>query len=84
MNEAQFIELLGKADTTGYLMTVAILCSGVNENGWNIVERFSREDFVRAIKGLRNAQTSHPQSAPHYEEAIAHIRREWLHRGGTV
>lgn len=84
MNKERFIELLGKADTTGYLMIVAILCSSVKGSGVDIAGDYTRGDFKRAVKALRVAQKRAPQYAEHYEDAISHIRREWLHREAVL
>lgn len=82
--ERTFVELLSTADTTKYLMLVALLCSDVGESGTGLVDGYSRNDFKRAIKGLRTVQKYTQRYAADYEDAIAHIRREWLHREATA
>lgn len=77
----QFKDLIAKADTTSYIMAAALVCSGAGQDGTDIVERYTRSDFKRAIKELRVCQRQYPDYTTHYEDGIKHIRRFWLHSG---
>lgn len=78
-DERKFLNQFRKADTAEKIVTVAIMCSGSEEDGLDMVEGYIRSDFKRAIKRLRVLQGKHPEYADLYEEAIGHIRRVWLH-----
>lgn len=78
--EHEFVNLITNANTTNYIMVAALICSSVKASGADIVDDYTRGDFKRAIKGLRVAQKRAPQYAEYYEDAISHIRREWLHK----
>lgn len=77
----QFVELITKADDIGRIMAVALVCSGVGQDGTDIVAGYTRADFKRAIEGLRVCQKQYPGYATHYEGGIKHILRFWLHGG---
>lgn len=77
---SRFMELINKADTTRYIAMVAIPCSDTGNDDTDIVEEYSRNDLKRAIKALRGYQAYAPQYAECYEDAIVHIRKNWLHR----
>lgn len=78
--ERKFLNRFHKADTAEKIVTVAIMCSGSEKDGLDMVEGYIRSDFKRAIKQLRVLQGKHPEYADLYEEAIEHIRRVWLHK----
>lgn len=71
---------VSKADTAGKIVTAAIMYSGSEEDGLDMLESCTRSDFKRAIKRLRMIQRKLPEYAGLYEEAIGRIRRVWLHR----
>lgn len=77
----KFVELIAKADTTGRIMAAALVCSGIGQDGTDIVAGYTRADFKRSIEGLRVCQKQYPGYATIYEEGIGHIRRFWLHGG---
>lgn len=79
----KFVELIVKADDIGRIMAAALVCSGVGQDGTDIVAGYTRADFKRAIKELRVCQRQYPDYATHYEDGIKHILRFWLH-GGTL
>lgn len=81
--EREFVKLITSADATHHIMIAALLCSVVKESGADIVDGYTKGDFKRAIKELRIVQKRAPQYAAYYEDAISHIRREWLHREVT-
>lgn len=76
----RFKRVIVEADGFKYIAFIAILCSGVGQDGADIVEGYSRQSFKRAVKLLRECQRQYPDHAPCYEEAVGHIRRVWLHR----
>lgn len=79
----KFVELIVKADDIGRIMAAALVCSGVGQDGTDIVAGYTRADFKRAIEGLKASREQNPQYAAYYEGAIGHIRRVWLH-GGAI
>ena len=79
-DERKFLNQFRKADAAEKIMTTAIMFSGSEEDGLDMVEGYTRSDFKRTIKRLRVLQRKHPEYADLYEEAIGHIRRVWLHR----
>ena len=80
----QFKRIIVRANGVEYIAFAAIICSGVGQNGADIVEGYSRQDFKRAVKLLRECQRQYPNYATNYEEAIGHIRRVWLHKEVTA
>lgn len=81
--ERKFVKMVTSADATDNILITALLCSIVKESGADIVDGYTKGDFKRAVKALRVAQKRAPQYAAYYEDAISHIRREWLHREVT-
>ena len=77
-------KMIVKADITDFIMAASIICSGAGQDGADLVAGYTRADFKRAIKRLRECQKQYPKYVAHYEEAIEHIRREWLHREVSV
>ena len=78
--ERNLVEMLDEEDPIRRLMMFALICSDAGESGAGLVGGYTRGDFKRAIKRLRVAQKFTLRYAADYEAAIAHIRREWLHR----
>ncbi len=79
-DERKFLNLSRKADTTKKIMVAAIMFNCCGEGDLDMVEGCTHSDFKRAIKRLRELQRQIPECAAEYEEAIGHIRREWLHK----
>lgn len=76
----QFKRVIVEASDFEYIAFAAIVCSGVGQNGSDIVEGYSRQSFKRAVKWLRECQRQYPDYAAHYEDGIRHIRRVWLRK----
>ena len=45
-------------------------------------EGYTRGDFKRAIRVIRESQAATPNLSEEFEKAAALIRRDWLHREG--
>lgn len=81
--EQWFFNRMKEAEATNapiFIAVAAILYAGTGQPPIPFEDTYSRGDFKRAIKRLRVFQQNKPQCAGIYEEAIAFIRRNWLHR----
>lgn len=78
VEELAFIDKFHADATAGQIVTLALLCSGVGDDGERMVSGYSRSDFKRAIRALREDQVKHPKYAADYEDAITHIRQKWM------
>lgn len=72
---------LRKTNVPGYLGVLAILC--LSNDKTEPPEGYSRGNFKRAIKSLREFQRIEKDSE-WVESAIALIRRDWLHKGADL
>lgn len=65
-----------------YLAGLAVICAfdAPTAIGIDWLEGYTRSDFKRAVKLLRGTQKQAPQLTAIFEDAIKHIRAEWLHR----
>lgn len=77
---SQFERVAFREVDSGYIAFAAIVFSGLKKGGNSLVDGYSRQSFKRAIKLLRDLQSQYPDYTTDYEEAIGHIRREWLHK----
>lgn len=79
--ELEFLEIVRAAEKRGPAALLAIAAIAGKAFPFRAEQQYSRGDFKRAIRHLREAQVSAPQYAETYEHAIAHIRQNWLHKG---
>lgn len=80
----QFKRVIVEANGFEYIAFAAIVCSSVGQDGADIVEGYSRQNFKRAVKWLRECQRQYPNYAARYEDGIKHIRRVWLHKEASA
>lgn len=81
--EKEFLSRINEARQRGpasYIAMVSILCAMQDKDLFGFAEQYTRGDFKRAIKEIREVQSGLPEYASHYEPAVAFIRRHWLHK----
>lgn len=75
-------ELYG-TNRSGYIAMLSILCIIAKVHDKKPPAGYSRGDFKRGIRALREIQGMAPYTQE-IEAAIALIRREWLHREAAI
>lgn len=73
-DERKFLNQFHKADAAEKIVTVAIMCSGSEEDGLDMVEGYTRSDFKRANAGSILATGLHPSADGYVYLAEKHCR----------
>lgn len=75
-------EFFKETNTAAFLSIIAFVAAfpNVKIDSADLVAKYSRGDYKRAIRVLRVIQQANPQYSEDIESAVALIRREWLHR----
>lgn len=82
--ERKFISLIKGLTGGRYLVVVAILQAMIGADTLEPVEGYTRGDFKRVIRSLRESAVMAPQFSEDFDRAVMMVRRDWLHREGAA
>lgn len=81
-DERKFLNYMHRVESAGtpvWLATIAIICVIGGESHVDPPDGYTRGDFKRTIRVIRQVQATEPRFTADFDKAVALVRRGWLH-----